>query len=98
MPMTVVVTRDVADRYRGFLSSVMLEIAPGVYTGPRMSRAVRDRVWQVMSEWWSATPGGSIVMTWPDAPARGGQSVVALGLPAVALHEVDGLYLVRRAP
>jgi CRISPR-associated protein Cas2 len=38
MPMTVVVTRDVEDRYRGFLSSVMLELAPGVYTGPRLGR------------------------------------------------------------
>lgn len=34
MPMTVVVTRDVPDRFRGFLVSVMLEIAPGVYTAP----------------------------------------------------------------
>ena len=28
MPMTVVVTRDVEPRYRGYLASVMLEIAP----------------------------------------------------------------------
>ena len=33
MPMTVIVTRDVEDRYRGFLSSVMLEVAP-----PRLSK------------------------------------------------------------
>ena len=36
--MTVVVTVNVESRYRGFLASVMLEIAPGVYTGPRMTR------------------------------------------------------------
>ena len=35
--MVVIVTRDVADRFRGFLASCMLEIAPGVYTAPRMS-------------------------------------------------------------
>ena len=29
MPLAVVVTRDVADLYRGFLASVMLEIAAG---------------------------------------------------------------------
>ena len=46
MPMTVIVTRNVEDRYRGFLASCMLEIAPGVYTGPRMTPGVRDRVWQ----------------------------------------------------
>ena len=41
--MVVVVTRDVADRYRGFLASCMLEIAPGVYTAPRMTAGVRER-------------------------------------------------------
>ena len=30
MPLTMIVTRDVEMRYRGFLTSVMLEIAPGV--------------------------------------------------------------------
>jgi len=31
MPMTVVATRNVAPRVRGFLASVMCEVAPGVY-------------------------------------------------------------------
>lgn len=44
---TMVVTRDVEDRYRGFLTSVMLEIAPGVYVSPQMSQGVRERVWSV---------------------------------------------------
>jgi CRISPR-associated protein Cas2 len=35
--LTVVITRDVEMRYRGFLGSTMLEIAPGVYISPRMS-------------------------------------------------------------
>ena len=30
MPLTMVITRDVEDRYRGFLGSAMLELAPGV--------------------------------------------------------------------
>ena len=34
MPMCVIVTRDVPARFRGFLASCMLEIAPGVYTQP----------------------------------------------------------------
>ena len=34
MPMTVVVTRDVEARYRGFLTSIMLEIAPGFMLRP----------------------------------------------------------------
>lgn len=30
MPLTVVVTRNVESRYRGFLTSVMLEVSAGV--------------------------------------------------------------------
>ena len=35
--MTVIVTVNVEARYRGFLASAMLEIAPGVYTSPNMT-------------------------------------------------------------
>jgi CRISPR-associated protein Cas2 len=102
--MTVVVTRNVAPRFRGFLASVMLEIAPGVYTGPRISRNVRERVWKVMTEWFDAgaTTGGhpedqaSIVMTWLDREAPGGQAVETLGVPARRLIDADGIMLVQR--
>ncbi len=50
MALTVIVTRDVAYRFRGFLASVMLEIAAGVYISPQMTKGVRTRVWKVMSE------------------------------------------------
>ncbi len=96
MPMTVIVTRDVEDRYRGFLSSVMLELAPGVYTGPRLSRAVRERVWRVLSDWHGELRRGSIVMTWRDPGAPGHQSVLALGEPRRSLTDLDGVLLVRR--
>ncbi len=96
MPMTVVVTRDVEDRYRGFLSSVMLELAPGVYTGPRMSRGVRERVWQVLSEWYGALRRGTILMTWRETTAPGGQAILTLGEPRRDLVDVDGVLLVRR--
>ncbi|MDP2312731.1 MAG: type I-E CRISPR-associated endoribonuclease Cas2e [Pseudomonadota bacterium] len=96
MAMTVVVTRDAPDRFRGFLASVMLEIAPGVYTAPRMSKAVRERVWSVLEAWWVGLPGGSVVITWNDPAERSGQAVRTLGLPAVQLHEEDGLFLACR--
>jgi CRISPR-associated protein Cas2 len=94
--MTVVVTRDVEPRYRGFLASVMLEIAPGVYTSPRLSRGVRERVWDVMKAWHSTLGRGSIVMTWREVAVPGGQGVLTLGEPAKQLGEVDGLLLVKR--
>ena len=96
MPMTVVVTRDVEPRYRGFLGSVMLEIAPGVYTAPDLSRAVRGRVWTVLSDWYGLLQRGSIVMTWQDRDAPGGQSVSTLGEPPKSIVDTDGFLLVKR--
>ena len=36
------------DRFDGFLCSCMQEVAPGVYVAPRLKKAVRERVWNVM--------------------------------------------------
>ena len=79
MPMTVVVTRDVTPRFRGFLASCMLEIAPGVYTAPRMRKGVRDRIWNVLRMWHGELGGGSILMTWYDRTAPGRQGLEILG-------------------
>ncbi|MFM9939445.1 MAG: type I-E CRISPR-associated endoribonuclease Cas2e [Hyphomicrobiaceae bacterium] len=100
--MTVIVTRNVAPRFRGFLASVMLEIAPGVYTAPEMSKGVRERIWSVLSEWFpfgatsSADPEqqASIVLTWRDKAAPGGQGIETLGVAAKSLVEADGFYVV----
>jgi CRISPR-associated protein Cas2 len=96
MSLTLIVTRDVAARYRGFLSSVMPEIGPGIYVSTDMTAGVRERVWRVASEWWDAAPGGSIVMAYPDAKAAGRLGILVLGLPPVELAEVNGMRLVFR--
>jgi CRISPR-associated protein Cas2 len=104
MTMTVIVTRNVAPRFRGFLASVMLEIAPGVYTAPQMTKAVRERVWAVIEEWFGAgaTVGqhpedaASIVMTWLDKEAPGEQRIETLGLPPKQIVDADGVLLVAR--
>lgn len=97
MSMTVVVTRNVSDRVRGFLASSMLELAPGVYSASRVSPAVRERIWTVLSDWFPAEAAASIVMVWADNQLPGGQSVQVLGVPPVALVELDGMILTRRA-
>jgi CRISPR-associated protein Cas2 len=79
--MVVVVTRDVADRFRGFLASAMLEIAPGVYTAPRMSKGVR---------WHGQLGGGAILMTWSDPSEPFGQGIRTRGLPSRTFVELDG--------
>ncbi|MFC3631052.1 type I-E CRISPR-associated endoribonuclease Cas2e [Paracoccus angustae] len=94
--MTTVVTRDVEDRYRGFLTSVMLEIAPGVYVSPQMTQGVRDRVWSVLEDWWAALGRGSIVMTWRDTKAVGNLRILVLGVPAKEIVDADGVLLLKR--
>ncbi len=96
MSMTVVVTRNVTDRTRGFLASIMLEVAPGTYTAPRISPAVRDRIWTVLEDWFPYEAEASIVMIWQDREIPGGQSVRVLGTPPIAFVDVDGLILARR--
>lgn len=96
MSMTVVVTRNVSDRVRGFLASSMLELAPGVYSAPRITPSVRERIWHVLSGWFPNEKDASIVMLWADASMPGGQATKTLGLPPVHLIEADGMLVTRR--
>ena len=96
MPMTMVVTRNVEDRYRGFLTSIMLEVAPGVYVAPNLSASVRTRLWNVISSWWEALGTGSLVMIWRDAAAVGDLRIDTLGEPLKEIVDADGVLLVKR--
>jgi CRISPR-associated protein Cas2 len=96
MPMALVVTRDVEDRYRGFLSSAMLEVAPGVYVAPDLSKGVRERLWEVIADWWSHLQRGAVVMVWRDATAVGGLGLLTLGEPPKEIVDADGVLLLKR--
>lgn len=96
MPLTVIVTRDVEARYRGFLTSVMLEVSAGVYVAPDMSHGVRDRVWTVLTDWWETLRRGSLLMVWRDKTAPGHLRMDALGEPPKAIVDADGVLLVKR--
>ena len=96
MPMAIVVTRNVEARYRGFLTSLMLEIAAGVYVAPDMSSSVRDRVWNVLSDWWMTLGSGSIVLVWRDTAAVGNLRIEILGDPPKEIVDADGVLLVKR--
>ena len=96
MSMTVVVTRNVSDRVRGFLASSMLDVAPGVYSAPRVSPAVRERIWQVLNDWFPHEHDASIVMLWADVAMPGGQAVLTLGAPPIQFVEIDGMFTARR--
>ena len=79
----------------GFLASAMLEIAPGVYTSPNMTGGIRERIWAVLSEWYSQLGQGSIVMTWRDPAAVSEQEVRTLGESPKEIVDADGVYLVK---
>ena len=93
--MTVIVTVNVEARYRGFMASAMLEIAPGVYTSPNMTSGIRDRIWEVVSGWYYELGNGSIVMTWRDPSAASEQEVRTMGESPKELVDADGVYLVK---
>jgi CRISPR-associated protein Cas2 len=95
MALVTIVTRDVPDRLRGFLASVMLEVAPCTYVSPQMSKGVRERVWKVMSDWHTADSRGSIVMIWREREATGGVGLAHLGTPGKTLFEMDGMWIAR---
>jgi CRISPR-associated protein Cas2 len=97
MPMVVVIARDVDNRYRGFLASAMLELAPGVYAHPRMSAGVRQRIFEVLSDWHGQLHRGSIVMTWADSTANGGLGLATLGEPPKEIVAHDAMLLVRHS-
>ena len=95
MPMTVVVTRNVEARYRGFLASTMLEIAPGVYVSPDLSKGVRERVWSVLTKWYAHLGNGAIVLIFADPAATGGVRLDFLGDPPKEVWDGEGVLLVR---
>lgn len=96
MPMVVVITRDVEGRYRGFLGSAMLELAPGVYANPRMSAGVRGRIWSVLADWHGQIRNGSVVMIWSETAANGGLGLLTLGEPPKDIVAHNAMLLVRR--
>ena len=91
--MTVAVTRNVSPRVRGFLASCMLQVGPGVYSAPRMSRAVRQRVEHVLRGWFAGEQNASVVLLWADGSLPEGQGLCVLGSPPYDLVEYDGMIL-----
>jgi len=93
MPFTVVITRDVEDRYRGFLGSIMLELAPGMYAQPRLSAGVRGRVLGGYGQ----LRRGSIVVCWAEPSGNGGLGLRTFGEPPKTIVTHNAMLFVRRA-
>ncbi|MDY3868957.1 MAG: type I-E CRISPR-associated endoribonuclease Cas2e [Pyramidobacter sp.] len=99
MPMTVVITNNVPAKYRGFLASCMLELAPGVYSHPKMSAGIRDRLWKVLEKWYYERHiDCSVMLIWQDTSQPGGQGIKTLGLPQRTVLDYDGVLLSKLSP
>lgn len=96
MSLTIIVTRDVEARYRGFLGSAMLEVAPGVYISPRLNHDTRERIWSAVSDWHAQLRRGALVMIWRHRDGVGGVGLRSLGDVPKDIVDVDGLFLTRR--
>lgn len=96
MSMTVIIARDVQERYRGFLRSAMLEVDAGVYVSCQLNRDARDRLWDVLAKWFDALSRGSIVMIWRDRGASANIGLKTLGTPRRNIEEIDDFLLTRR--
>ncbi len=97
MAMTIAVTRNLPGRFGGFLGSCMQEIAPGVYAAPRLKKAVRERIWNVMMDWAELIPpDGGVILFWKSRNAPSGMGIRLLGWPKKELVEHEGLWLTVR--
>jgi CRISPR-associated protein Cas2 len=96
MSLTVVITRDVEDRYRGLLSSAMLEAAPGVYVSKALSARARDGLWELLREWHGALQRGAVTMLYADGKEDGGIAVRSVGAPTRCPVRIDGTLLMHR--
>lgn len=96
MSFTVIITRDVQPRFRGFLASAMLEIAPGVYVSPRLNVKVRERVWETIEKWFYTLQRGSIVMVTRNTSSIGKMDVKILGDTQKEIINFEHLLLTRK--
>lgn len=96
MSLMVVITRNVEDRYRGFLGSAMLELAAGVYISTIVNRGARERIWEVLQDWHSSLHNGTIVMIWQSKRQPSGIGLKTLGEPLKTIVTVDDFLLAAR--
>jgi len=93
--LTIVITRDVDNRYRGLLRSSMLEASTSIYVSAQLNKEARDRLWDVMSRWHQALQRGCIIMIWRDRDAFADVGMRTLGETPRDIREIDGILLTR---
>ncbi len=80
-------------RFSGFLHSVAMEAAPGVFLAADLNRSAFDRVWMTLAEWHDRWPEVWIVAVLPASRPRHPPQIRCLGMPARKLAELDGMHV-----
>ena len=93
--MIVVCATATADRFHGFLRSVMLNLHPGVYVSADLDAGSRERIWRVLEGWWQADGRGTIMMLWRDKAKPASVDFRTLGAPRRDIVEYDGHWALR---
>jgi CRISPR-associated protein Cas2 len=95
--MVVICLSDVADRIHGYLRSVMLNVHPGVFVSMDLDAGARERVFNTVQGWWTASPRGSVVYVARDTTKPLGIDLRNLGVPKREVVEYDGIFGIRRS-
>ena len=96
--MVVICLNAVADRFHGFLRSVMLNVHPGVYLSMDLDAGSRERIWSILEEWWKADGRGEAIMIFRDKSKPGAADFRILGGTKRPIIEYDGHYALERTP
>ena len=88
--MVVICVSDVADRFHGYLRSVMLNVHTGVFVSMDLDAGTRERVFSTIEGWWNAQPRGSIVYVARNPAEPLGVELRLLGAPRRNIVEYDG--------
>jgi CRISPR-associated protein Cas2 len=94
--MVVICLSDVADRFHGFLRSVMLNPHPGVYVAMDLDAGSRERIWAILERWWEAEPRGMGMMLWRDKSKPMAIDFRSFGAPKRRIADYDGHYALAR--
>lgn len=93
--MVVICLNAVADRFHGYLRSIMLNVHPGVFLAMDLDAGTRRRVFETVEEWWNADPRGSLVLIWKNPAEPSAIEIKNLGEAKRDIIEYEGVLGVR---
>lgn len=95
--MIVIITVNVPERTNGYLSSIMLEVNPGVFVSPNISRSVLEKTWNIVSGWWHENGTGNLLMMKTNKDLPGNIELRYAGSSRRKIVTLDDILCVEKA-